>query len=112
MAAGRLAALLLRGQHADGLDGRAGAELRLGLPGDLPLRHDAVDLCRERGRRKENFFIKKMRISVKELPPPKAHGSRGWEHPPLPVTGSRIPPSSLQRSREGPQSTSWPPPYP
>lgn len=56
MAAGRLAALLLRGQHPDGLDGGAGAELGLGLPGDLPLRHEAVDLCREKGRRRESFF--------------------------------------------------------
>lgn len=63
MAAGRLAALLLRGQHPDGLDGGAGAEFGLGLPGDLPLRHEAVDLCREKGRRRESFF-KIMWISV------------------------------------------------
>lgn len=82
MAAGSLAALLLRGQHPHGLDGGAGAELGLGLPGDLPLRHEVVNLCREKGRRRESFF-KKMWISavfrfsqkLKRLGAPRGEGS-------------------------------------
>lgn len=82
MAAGSLAALLLCGQHPHGLDGGAGAELGLGLPGDLPLRHEAVDLCREKGRRRERFK-KKMWISgdfrfsqkLKRLGAPREEGS-------------------------------------
>lgn len=44
LAAGHLPALLLRGQHPDGLDGGGGAKLGLRLASDLPLGHDAVDL--------------------------------------------------------------------
>lgn len=43
-----LPALLLRGQHPDGLNGGGGAKLWLRLPSDLPLGHDAVDLCQQR----------------------------------------------------------------
>lgn len=113
LAAGRLPALLLRGQHPDGLDGRGGAELGLRLPGDLPLRDDAVDLCqhgerRERQKKKKKMFFKFL-FQQGTCPLPK-HTAPGVQRPTSPQPGEQDP--TPERPQRGAGRTPCPKPSP